>query len=73
MQVIDDLKASTVQGVVWGEVALESEIDSNDSISYKGLGKMVTTLCPKVIPKQEIAKTLPWIHIAISNAKRLLW
>lgn len=72
MQVIDDLKASTVQGVVWGEVALESEIDSNDSISYKGLGKMVATLCPKVIPKQEIAKTLPWIHIAISNAKRLL-
>uniref|UniRef100_F4CD58 Uncharacterized protein n=1 Tax=Sphingobacterium sp. (strain 21) TaxID=743722 RepID=F4CD58_SPHS2 len=59
MQVIDDLKASTVQGVVWGEVALESEIDSDDSTSYEGFGKMVAAHRPKVIPKQELAKALP--------------
>ena len=27
---------------------------------------------PQVIPKQEIGKVLPWVHIAISNAKRML-
>ncbi len=71
MQVIDDLKADTVQGVVSGEVDLESEIDSDDSTSYKGLEKMVAAHRPRVIPKKEIGKTLPWVHIAISNAKRL--
>jgi len=71
MQVIGDLKADTVQGIVAGEVALDTAIDSDDSTSYKGLGEMVEEHRPKVIPKKELGKTLPWVHIAISNAKRL--
>ncbi len=47
MQVIDDLKAETVQGVVSGEVELASEINSDDSTSYKGLEKMVQHTAPK--------------------------
>jgi len=27
---------------------------------------------PKVIKKEDIGKVLPWVHIAISNAKRML-
>ena len=27
---------------------------------------------PQVIPKSEVGKALPWVHIAISNAKRQL-
>ncbi|KAA6309115.1 hypothetical protein EZS27_039334, partial [termite gut metagenome] len=27
---------------------------------------------PQVIPKNEVGRILPWVHIAISNAKRLL-
>ena len=27
---------------------------------------------PQVIPKEKVNEMLPWVHIAISNAKRLL-
>jgi hypothetical protein len=32
----------------------------------------VATHIPKVIPKEDVGKVLPWVHVAISNAKRLL-
>ena len=53
-------------------VSNESVIDSDHSTSYVKLEDTVKEHRPQVIPKTEVGKTLPWVHIAISNAKRQL-
>lgn len=72
MKVIENLKAATIDVNVKQFVSDESEIDSDDSTSYVNLHSIVKEHHPQVIPKKEIGKVLPWVHIAISNAKRLL-
>jgi hypothetical protein len=72
MFVIDDLKAETIDNQVTNNVEKTSTIDSDDSTSYTNLSKLVAEHRPKVIPKELIGKSLPWVHIAITNAKRQL-
>jgi hypothetical protein len=72
MIVIDDLKAKTIDSQVVSNVDKEAQIDSDDSTSYTNLSKLVAAHHPQVIPKDLIGKALPWVHIAISNAKRVL-
>lgn len=47
-------------------------LDTDYSIFYTILESLVNEHWHKVIPEEEIGKMLPWVHIAISNAKRLL-
>lgn len=72
MILIDNLKAATIDSVVKDKVNPDSTIVSDDSTSYVHFKDIVATHIPKVIPKEDIGKVLPWVHIAISNAKRLL-
>ena len=72
MKVIHDLKSETITPLVKENVEETATIDSDDSTSYTRLGEVVKEHRPKVIPKKEIGKMLPWVHIAISNAKRML-
>jgi Zn ribbon nucleic-acid-binding protein len=72
MIVINDLKSETITSLAENNVTKESTIDSDDSTSYVKLKDIVKEHRPQVIPKQEIGKVLPWVHIAISNAKRML-
>jgi hypothetical protein len=72
MLVIPDLKASTITALVEDNVSSDSIIDSDHSTSYVKLNDIVKEHRGKVIPKTEIGKVLPWVHIAISNAKRQL-
>jgi len=72
MFVIDDLKASTIDSKVTEHVDSESVIDSDNSTSYTNLKTLVKEHRPKVIQKEDIGKVLPWVHIAISNDKRML-
>ena len=72
MVVIDDLKSATITPLVGQHVSEESVIDSDHSTSYVKLEETVKEHRPQVIPKKEVGKTLPWVHIAISNAKRQL-
>jgi hypothetical protein len=72
MFVIDDLRAETIDNKVINNVETSAIIDSDDSTSYTNLGKLVAKHRPQVIPKEQIGKSLPWVHIAISNAKRLI-
>jgi DNA-directed RNA polymerase subunit RPC12/RpoP len=72
MIVIEDLKASTIDKQVKEYVAKESTIDSDNSTSYTNLKDLVHEHRPKVIKKEEVGTMLPWVHIAISNAKRVL-
>jgi len=72
MIVINDLSSNTTTPVVNNSVSKESTIDSDNSTSYVKLKNIVKEHHPQVIPKTEIGKALPWVHIAISNAKRML-
>jgi hypothetical protein len=72
MFVIDDLKAPAIDSKVSTNVDKETIMDSDNSTSYTNLNKLVKEHRPQVIPKEEVSKMLPWVHIAISNAKRML-
>lgn len=72
MIVIDDLKADTIDSQVKKHIDKKAIIDSDNSTSYTNFKTLVKEHRPKVIPKTEVGKMLPWVHIAISNAKRQL-
>lgn len=72
MKVIEDLKAETLNSQVEKNITPESKLTTDDSTSYTNFENIVTEHNHKVIPKEDIGKALPWVHIAISNAKRLL-
>ena len=72
MQVVDDLKADTATKIVKEQVDYQSDIQSDDSTTYKKLNDVVKLHIAQVIKPEEIQKVLPWVHICISNVKRLL-
>ena len=72
MIVIDDLKADTITPIVEANVNKEAIIDSDNSTSYVKLKDIVKEHKPVIIPKEKVSEILPWVHLAISNAKRLL-
>lgn len=72
MTVIDDLKADTITKNVKEQVEQTSDIISDDSTSYTKLEGHVHSHKASVVAPEELAKVLPWVHTAISNAKRQL-
>lgn len=73
MKVIDDLKKETINQVVQCSVnPCKTSVVSDDSTSYVDLKGFVKSHHSEVIPKERIGEKLPWVHIAISNAKRQL-
>jgi Zn ribbon nucleic-acid-binding protein len=71
MVVIEDLKSATIDAKVVEAIDNQSVIDSDNSTSYTNFKTLVRAHCPQIIPKNEVGKLLPWVHIAISNAKRM--
>ncbi len=71
MFAIDDLKAETIDPIISEHIDKDSILDTDNSTSYTNFNDLVKEHRPKVIPKKDIGKLLPWVHIAISNAKRL--
>ena len=71
MKVIDSLKKEDMNDYVEELVDKGTKINSDGSNSYNDFNENYDHQ-PKVVPKKEASKTLPWVHIAISNAKRLL-
>ena len=72
MQIVPDLKADTASGVVKEQVDYQSDIQSDDSTSYKKLNKVVKSHQAQAIKTEELPKVLPWVHSCIGNVKRLL-
>jgi hypothetical protein len=72
MIVIDDLKADTITPIVESNINEKATIDSDNSTSYVKLKDVVMKHNPVIIPKDKVCEILPWVHLAISNAKRLL-
>lgn len=71
MKVINSLKKQEITTHVEKIVKQNTKIVSDASTSYSDLKKNYE-LNAKVIPKNQINAVLPWVHKAISNAKRLL-
>lgn len=72
MFVIDNLKSKTIDGKVKMYVNPDSTITSDDSKSYTNFKSLVKEHVHQVIEPAQVGKILPWVHIAIGNAKRLL-
>jgi hypothetical protein len=72
MFVIEDLKAKTIDRHVISDIAGSATIDSDHSTAYTNIKNLVEEHRPKVIPKELVGKALSWVHIVISNAKRML-
>lgn len=72
LKVIDDLKKQTINKAVQGTITKDSHLYTDDSTSYVDLHGFVESHQKEVIPKEKIGEKLPWVHIAISNAKRQL-
>lgn len=71
MKVINSFKKKEASEKIETMVELGSKIISDKSNSYNDL-KEHYKLESNVVAKNEINKVLPWVHKAISNAKRLL-
>lgn len=72
MVVIPNLKASTIDVEVVDNIKKESSLITDASSSYVHFKNLVGEHTSQVIEPKEVGKVLPWVHIVISNAKRLL-
>ncbi len=72
MKVISDLKSETITKNVKDHVENTADLTTDDSASYTKLKEHVHLHMAYVIPNEELCNMLPWLHTAISNAKRQL-
>lgn len=72
MIVIPDLKSDTINSQVSKNISSEASLITDASTSYSELNDCVLEHKSQVVKKDEVCSVLPWVHIAISNAKRLL-
>jgi len=72
MNVIQDLKAETINNQVSSNISEDATLITDDSTSYVELEDFVEQHKAQVIPKEKIGEILPWVHLAISNTKRML-
>lgn len=72
MIVIPDEKAKTIDAVAGKVIEKDSRLTTDDHKSYIHFKDMFTEHKSQVIDPKDIGKVLPWVHIAISNAKTQL-
>ncbi len=72
MKVVQKLSATRVNEQVEKNIEKSSVVLTDGYASYKRLEETEVVHLPTKTPSQEASKLLPWVHIAISNAKRLL-
>lgn len=72
MIVIPNLKSSTIDVEVIDNIKKESSLTTDASTSYVHFKDLVEEHTSQVIAPKEVGNVLPWVHIVISNAKRLL-
>lgn len=70
MEAMPDLSADTVQSIAQNHLDPESSVRTDHYSSYSKLNKVVKKHKAKTIKPKDAGKELPWVHIAISNAKR---
>jgi hypothetical protein len=72
MVVIPDAKADTIDGVVKVKVDKDSSVVGDGTKSHVHFPDIFKEYSGRKINAEDIGKVLPWVHIAISNAKTRL-
>lgn len=72
MQVIPDLKTETFEKETEKAIEYDSTVVMDNLSSHKGVEKKVAASERQTVPGKDAPKVLPWVHIAISNAKSLI-
>lgn len=71
MIVVHDAKAATIDAATSKGIDADSSITTDASASHIHFKDMFTEHVSQVIDPKDIGKVLPWVHIAIANAKTL--
>jgi hypothetical protein len=71
MKVIENLRSETINEKIGAGVDQGTHVTTDDYSSYKKISGTVEHTAHKVTAAN-VNKVLPWVHKAISNAKRLL-
>ncbi len=69
---IPDLESKTISPIAGGSVDAESSVVSDGTKSHVKFPEMFRKYVGRVISVDEIGKVLPWVHVAIANAKKRL-
>lgn len=72
MQIVPDLKADTITEKAIEMANNESALVMDASTSHTNFDKSFDEVDKKVVEPKDAPKILPWVHIAISNAKSLI-
>ena len=73
MKAMKDLKASTINGIVGKGIDPSAGIIADAYPSHSQLDKVADKVDIKVVKPKDAPKVLPWVHVAIANAKSLFW
>lgn len=71
MKVIQNLKSETINEKIEKGIEKGTKTISDDYSSYNKITDKVNHTTQKVT-KENLSKVLPWVHLTIGNAKRLL-
>ena len=71
MQVTKDLKKDTFEAETAKGMELNSTVVMDNLPGHTGVEKAVAVSMKQTVPGKEAPKVLPWVHIAIANAKTL--
>lgn len=71
MKVIENLRSETINQEIETGVEAGTKVDTDDYPSYRQISTAVEHT-PHKVGAANVNKVLPWVHKAISNAKRLL-
>lgn len=72
MKVLESHKSEEINEVIVENIDEKSIVFSDKSTSYLDISKYIDVHVTEKSTKETTVKTLPWVHIAISNAKRTL-
>ena len=71
MKVIENLKSNTFEQETQKSVEKQSTATMDNLPGHNGVEKVVQNSKKQTVPGKDAPKVLPWVHIAISNAKAL--
>lgn len=74
MEVIEDLTAKSIEEEVKEHVSCQASVETDNATSYNGLNQLLESHQAHNTSDSDVDvnKVLPWVHTAISNAKRTL-
>lgn len=72
MKVIQDLKSSTFESEARDAIAPDATVVMDNLAAHAGVEEAVAKSERQTVPGKDAPKVLPWVHVAIANAKALI-